>query len=148
MAVNREELIACLDDLIETCREGERGFRMAAEQMKEAGLKSYFERCSSQRAQFANELRAEVRQLGAEASQSGSVTGAFHRGWMNLESALTGGEVAIVSECEWGEDAALRNYERVLKQNLPPSVLPVVKYQYSQIKLNHSRIRDLEQRAA
>jgi len=148
MAVNRDELIACLNDLIETCRDGERGFRSAADNVKNDGLKSYFGRCSTQRAQFANELQAEVRQLGGEATEGGSVTGAFHRGWMNLRMALSGGDDAIISECEWGEDAALRNYERVLKQNLPPNVLPVVKHQYTQIKQTHNHIRDLEQRAA
>ena len=148
MAVNREELITCLNDLIETCRDSEKGFLAAAENITNDNLKSYFRRCSSQRAQFASELRAEVRQLGGSAEESGSISGLFHRGWMNLKSAVTGGDEPIISECEWGEDSALRNYERVLKQNLPPNVLPVVKHQYTQIKQTHNRIRDLEKKAA
>jgi uncharacterized protein (TIGR02284 family) len=148
MAVNREELIACLNDLIETCRDGENGFRSAADHVRNEDLKSYFRRCSYQRAQFANELQAEVRQLHGDATQTGSVTGAFHRGWMNLKSVISGGDTSIISECEWGEDSALRNYERVLKQNLPPNVLPVVKHQYTEIKETHNRIRLLEQKAA
>src|SRR5437762_64350 len=134
MAVNREELILCLNDLIETCRDGEQGFNIASENVKEEGLKTYFRRCSNQRAQFASELQAEVRQLGGDPAETGSVSGTFHRGWMNLRMAIDGGDASIVSECEWGEDAALHNYERVLKQNLPPNVLPVVKHQYTQIK--------------
>jgi len=149
MAVNREELITCLNDLIETCRDGEKGFTAAAENLTNDSLKAYFRRCSSQRAQFASELQAEVRQLGGTAAEnSGSVSGLFHRGWMNIKSAISGGDESILSECEWGEDSALRNYERVLKQNLPPNVLPVVKHQYTQIKEAHNRIRDLEKRAA
>jgi hypothetical protein len=31
MAVNREELLECLNDLIETCRDGQHGFQTAAE---------------------------------------------------------------------------------------------------------------------
>src|SRR5581483_3343444 len=130
MAVNREELITCLNDLIESCRDSEKGFLAAAENISNESLKNYFRRCSSQRAQFAAELGAEVRQLGGNAEQSGSVSGMFHRGWMNLKAAVSGGDESIISECEWGEDSALRNYERVLKQNLPPNVLPVVKHQY------------------
>jgi len=147
MAVNREELIACLNDLIETSRDGEKGFRTAAESVKDENLKTYFRRCSLQRAQFASELQAEVRQLGGDPSEGGSVSGAFHRGWMNIKSAITGGDEDILSECEWGEDSALRNYERVLKQNLPPNVLPVVKHQYTEIKEAHNRIRNLEKAA-
>jgi uncharacterized protein (TIGR02284 family) len=147
MAVNREELIACLNDLIETCRDGEQGFRAAAEDVADSNLKAFFRRCSYQRAQFASELQAEVRSLGGDATTSGSVSGAFHRGWMNIKSAVTGGDDSIVSECEWGEDAALKNYERVLKQNLPPNVLPVVKHQYTQIKDTHNRLHHRDKAA-
>ena len=44
-------------------------------------------------------------------------------------------------------DAAIENYQRVLKQNLPPNVLPVVKHQFTEIKRSHDRIRDLEEAA-
>ena len=147
MAVNREELIASLNDLIETCRDGDKGFQAAAENAQNEGLKGLFRRCAYQRAQFASELQAEVRQLGGDATESGSVSGAFHRGWMNIKSAILSGDDSITSECEWGEDAALKNYERVLKQNLPPNVLPVVKHQYTQIKDSHNRLHNLDKAA-
>jgi len=148
MAVNREELIECLNDLIETCRDGESGFQTAADHVKDANLKTLFKDCSIQRAQFASELESEVRQLGGTPSKTGSVSAAFHRGWMNLKSIVTGGsDSAIVAECERGEDAAVENYQRVLKNNLPPNVLPVVKHQFTEIKRSHDRIRDLEKAA-
>ena len=148
MAVNREEIILCLNDLIETSRDAEKGFRTAAEHVTNDNLKEYFHRCSYQRAQFASELQSEVRNLGGKIGDGGSVSGILHRGWMNLKAAITGGDESILSECEWGEESALRNYERVLKQNLPPNVLPVVKHQYTQIKDARNRVRDLEKRAA
>ena len=118
MAVNREELIECLNDLIQTCRDGENGFQTAADHVKDRSLKELFNDCSVQRAQFASELESEVRQLGGSPAKSGSVSAAFHRGWMNIKSIVTGGsDDAIVAECERGEDAALENYQRVLKQN-------------------------------
>ena len=64
MAVNREELIECLNDLIETCRDGENGFRTASEHVKDQDLTRFFTLCSQQRAQFVSELQSEVRQLG------------------------------------------------------------------------------------
>jgi uncharacterized protein (TIGR02284 family) len=148
MAVNREELIECLNDLIETCRDGENGFQTAADHVKDAELKKFFCQLSEQRAQFASELQSEVRQLGGTPSQSGSVSAAFHRGWMNIKSIVTGGsDDAIIAECERGEDAAIQNYQRILKQNLPPNVLPVAKHQFSEIKKTHDHIRDLERAA-
>ena len=148
MAVNREELIEYLNDLIETCRDGENGFQTAAKHVKDPELKKFFSQSSDQRAQFASELQSEVRQLGGIPAKAGSVSAAFHRGWMNIKSIVMGGsDDAIVAECERGEDAAVENYQRVLKLNLPPNVLPVVKHQFTEIKRSHDRIRDLERAA-
>ncbi|PYS30081.1 MAG: aldehyde dehydrogenase [Acidobacteria bacterium] len=147
MAVNREELIECLNGLIEICRDSEKGFQTAADHVKEPELKKFFNQHSQQRAQFASELQAEVRQMGGTA-EGGSVSAALHRGWLNIKAVVAGGSpYAIVAECEQGEDAALVNYERVLKQNLPPNVLPVVKHQYTEIKRTHERLREWEQAA-
>lgn len=149
MAVNRGELIECLNDLIQTCRDGENGFQTAADHVTDSDLKQSFSECSVQRAQFASELESEVRQLGGSPTTTGSVSAAFHRGWMNIKAIVTGGnDDAIVAECERGEDAAVENYQRVLKQNLPPNVLPVAKHQFTEIKRSHDRIRDLKKKAA
>jgi uncharacterized protein (TIGR02284 family) len=148
MAVNRDELIRGLNDLIEICHDSENGFRTAAEHVKNSGLRKLFSEYSIQRAQFSSELESEVRQLGGKPPTTGSVSAAFHRGWMNIKSVVTGGsDHAIVAECERGEDAAVENYQRVLKNNLPPNVLPVVKHQFTEIKRAHDRIRDLDKAA-
>jgi uncharacterized protein (TIGR02284 family) len=148
MAVNRDEIIECLNDLIETCRDAENGFQTAAEHVKNPDLKSLFNERSVQRAQFASELEAEVRQLGGTPAKRGTVSGALHGGWMNVKSILAGrSDTAIIAECERREEAAVENYQRVLKQNLPPNVLPVVKHQFTEIKRAHDRIRDLEEAA-
>src|SRR5207244_4208009 len=120
----------------------------AADHIRDPDLKMLFRQWSIQRAQFASELEGEVRQLGGTPAKTGSVSAAFHRGWMNIKSIVTGGsDEAIIDECERGEDTALENYQRVLKNNLPPNVLPVVKHQFTEIKRSHDRIRDLEQAA-
>jgi len=148
MAVNREELIECLNDLIETCRDGEHGFQTAADHVQNAELKKLFTQRSQQRAQFAAELQSEVRQLGGRPAERGSVSAVFHRGWINMKSLVSGrSDDAIIAECERGEDAGLENYQRVLKQNLPPNVLPVVKHQFTEIKRSHDRIRELTRAA-
>lgn len=152
MAVNRAELIECLNDLIQTCRDGESGFQSAADHVKDPELRRLFSACSVQRAQFASELASEVRQLGGTPAKMGSVSAAFHRGWMNIRSIVTGRsdaaiDNAIIGECERGEDAAVENYQRVLKQNLPPNVLPVAKHQFTEVKRSHDRIRGLDKAA-
>jgi uncharacterized protein (TIGR02284 family) len=128
------------------CYDGEEGFRTAAEHVKDGQLKQFFADCSANRARFASELKEEVSILGGDPVARGSVTAVLHRGWMNIKSMVTGGsDRAIVAECERGEDAAKAAYQEVLKQNLPPNVLPLVKHQFTEIKRTHDRVRDLEQ---
>src|SRR5437763_1832810 len=105
MALNREELLECLNHLIQTCRDGENGFQTAADHVKDHDLKSLFKEYSVQRAQFASELESEVRQLGGTPAEYGSVSATFHRGWINIKSIVTGDD-AIAAACVRGDEAA------------------------------------------
>jgi uncharacterized protein (TIGR02284 family) len=142
MAVSREGLLECLNDLIQTCRDGESGFQTAAGRANDPALRKFFADRSVQRAQFASELESEVRQLGGTPAKTGSVSAGFRRAWIKLKSVVTG-DGAVVAECKRSEESAIEDYQRVLRNNLPPSVLPVVKHQFTEIKRSLDRMRDL-----
>ena len=144
MASNAQ-VIATLNGLIQTCRDGEEGFRTAAEGVRNPELKELFHGYARQRAGFASELEDEVRRLGGEPAEGGSVTGSVHRGWMGLKAALTGeDERAILGECERGEDSALAAYRAALGVDLPSSVRSMVERQFAEVKEAHQRIRNLD----
>jgi uncharacterized protein (TIGR02284 family) len=68
----------------------------------------------------------------------------LHRGWINLKSAITGGdEHAILAECERGEDSAVEEYKKALDDGLSPSAQEVVARQFAEIKAAHDRIKSL-----
>jgi uncharacterized protein (TIGR02284 family) len=148
MASRNDEVIGNLNDLIETCKDGEQGFRAAAEAIGEEGddeLRTLFNTYAQQRARFAAELQNEVLRRGGDPAEAGHVTGAFHRGWMNIKSLVTGRDApAIIAEAERGEDAAMRNYEQALKQDLPADLLAIVDAQYQEVRQAHDRVRSLE----
>jgi uncharacterized protein (TIGR02284 family) len=148
MAEKNTEVIDHLNDLVETCKDGEKGYRDAAEAIAEEGdaeLRTLFNTYAQQRARFAAELQNEVLRRGGDPAKSGHVSGALHRGWMNLKAAVTGkDEASIIAECENGEHAAMRNYENVLKQNLPSDILAIAETQYAEIRQAHDRIVSLE----
>src|SRR5215469_6148632 len=149
MAVNRAELIDSLNELIQTCLDAESGFQAAADRVKDPELKELFEKRSIQRAQFAHELASEVRNLGGTPLKSDTAPAALHRGLINVKSIVTEvREYAIIAECALREDAAVETYQHVLKQNLPPNVLPVAKHQFTEIKRSHERIHGLQEKAA
>lgn len=144
MASN-EEVIRTLNNLIETCRDGEQGFKTAAGGVRGAELKELFHDYARQRAAFVGELQDEVRRMGGEPEESGSASAAIHRGWMGLKAALTGGDDnAVVGECERGEDAALASYRAALGTDMPASARSMVERQFAEVKEAHERVRNLE----
>lgn len=145
MTTDNDNLITTLNNLIETCKDGENGFRAAADGVKNSDLKTLFLTYSQQRAQFAAELQGEVRTLGGDPEQTGSVAATLHRGWINIKATVTDeDEGAVISECERGEDSAVRNYQDALNENLPANVLSTIQRQYAAVKEAHDRIRALE----
>ena len=144
MASN-DEVISTLNGLIETCRDGQNGFKAAAEGVQNSELKTLFYSYSQQRAQFVGQLQDEVRRLGGDPENSGSVAASLHRGWIDIKSAVTGGDDnSIISECERGEDSAVRVYSDALGKDMPAGVRPVVERQFASVKQAHDRIRSLE----
>lgn len=137
--------ISVLNGLIETCKDGEQGFRTSAEKVKDASLKSLFSKYASQRAGFVQELTAAVTQLGGDPAQSGHIAGTLHRGWINLKEAFARDEDrAIVNEAESGEDTAMKAYKEALASTLPSNVAGLVQKQYAGVQEAHNTIRDLK----
>jgi uncharacterized protein (TIGR02284 family) len=142
--MSNADVISCLNGLIETCKDGEEGFREAAGSVERNDLKSLFAEFSLQRAQFAGVLQELVRSLGGDPESEGSISGALHRGWIDLKSALTGkDEQAILNECERGEDSAKKNYADAMEKNLPANILDIVQQQSQAILAAHNRVRAL-----
>lgn len=145
MAIENDDVISTLNGLIETCKDGQNGFRTAAEGVKNRELTTLFNTYSQQRARFAADLQNKVRKLGGDPENTGSTAAAMHRGWINIKSAVTGeDEGAVIAECERGEDSAVKSYEDALNQDLPADVAATVRDQFTQVKEAHDRIRSLE----
>ena len=139
-----EAVISTLNGLIETCRDGAEGFRTAAEGVKSAELRELFHAYARQRAGFAGELQDEVRRLGGEPEQTGSLVATLHRGWMGLRAALEGDDDrAVVGECERGEAVALETYRSALNIDLPANVRAMVERQFAEVKEAHHLIANL-----
>lgn len=140
----KKEIISTIDNLIETLKDGQEGFKQAAEAVKNEQLKVVFADYSQQRSRFLKELQSEVESLGAEPEQSSSAAGAMHRAWIGLKSAISGGdEHAILAECERGEDSAVDEYKKALDDDLSPSLREIVSRQYRDVKAAHDQIRTL-----
>lgn len=134
-----------LHHLIDLCRDGERGFRAAADHVSDPTLKSLFTDLATQRKRFAEELQPHMQRLGGPPDAEGTSAGALHRHWMVLKGLVPGRhDHHIVAEAERGEHAALDAYDDALNGPLPPTATEVVESQREAILKADDRIRSVD----
>ncbi|MBI6855292.1 PA2169 family four-helix-bundle protein [Pseudomonas lijiangensis] len=144
----KKESIDLLNDLIETSKDGQKGFETSAEDLKNPALKSFFVRRAEQCSVAVSELQAEVRAQGGEPETGSSAAGTLHRIWVDLKSALTGkSDEAILNEVERGEDHALKAYKEALQKanekQLPASVTALIRKQLDGTQSTHDSVKSL-----
>lgn len=141
---SNNDVISTINGLIETCKDGQQGYKNAAEGVESSDLKTLFYEFDQQRSEFAGQLQMLVRELGGDPENSGSFTAALHRGWMDIKSVVTGkDEGAILNECERGEDVAKNTYKEALEQSLPANVASIVQTQYTAVQAAHDKVKAL-----
>ncbi len=144
IADDRKALIRTLNKLIETCKDGEAGFKVCAEDIKRPDIKQLFTQRSRQCAEAAEELQRAVLEFGGQPEDSTSIGADLHRRWVDLKSLVTGkDEATILNEAERGEDVAKERYSEALSQDLPTDIRAIVQRQYEGVLRNHDEVRAL-----
>lgn len=139
-----DDAIDALNNLLEICRDGEYGFTESAEHTKTQEVKSVFLQRAGDCRSAATELQQLILEMGGEPEEGGTVGGALHRGWVAVKGSLSGySDIDMLEECERGEDVALAQYRKALKQNLPMQAKVVVERQAQGTQKNHDQIRDM-----
>ena len=139
-------LMDTLNTLIETSRDGDKGFTACADDAKDVALRTYFTRCATRCRESVQTLDRIVKHYGGTPEQAGSIAGSINRAWLNLRAAMSNNsDLAVLEECERAEDVALKAYTRALEQDLPADVRPVIKAQRDGVQENHDRVRAMRE---
>ena len=142
--MDKDNVISTLNDLIETCKDGEQGFRTCAEDISDAQMKTFFTSRAQTCTDAAAELQEMVISLGGDPETRGSASGSMHRRWVDIKTAITGkSDEAILNECERGEDVAVKSYRNALEKELPPDIRAMVEKQYQGVLRNHDQVKAL-----
>lgn len=142
------DVISTLNDLIETCKDGEEGFKTCAEDISDAQYRQPFLTLAAGCAASAQELTGLVLARGGDPETGSSLSGTLHRRWVDIKSAIMGkDDEAILNECERGEDVAVKSYRRALEKALPADVKAVVERQFQGVLQNHDLVKSMRDRA-
>lgn len=135
-------------DLVETLKDGERGFQSAAEKLRDSDHPQWadtLQRLSEQRAGFRREIVGLGHDYGDDVDESPSAGGALHRGWIALKDALTGDDAGgVLGAAVTGEDHAVSEYEKALEQDLSAGFRDVVSRQHTAVVDARNEVKALK----
>lgn len=146
--MDNRDIIDTLNALVENAKDGEYGFQTSAEHVKSSSLRDVLTRRAADCRVAATELQSLVKTLGGTPEKDGTASGALHRGWVAVKGTLSGySDLAVLEECERGEDAAVGRYRKALEKDLPVDVRALVQRQADGAKRNHDEIHRLRDQA-
>ncbi|WBL22700.1 ferritin-like domain-containing protein [Zunongwangia sp. HRR-M8] len=141
-----EEVSEKLNELLEKNYDAEKGYKFAAENVKNDKLKSFFTERAQERYDFGHELKSEIRNYGEVPDKGSSLAGDAHRTWMNLKTAFSGNkEEAVLEEAIRGEKVAVEEYQKILDDtNVPASTQNILLKQKNSIVASLNEVKSLE----
>jgi uncharacterized protein (TIGR02284 family) len=147
MASN-DKIIDLLNDLIRINHDRIVGYEKAVEELEDedADLRTLFHRYTQESRQFLSELTHEVTRLGGEPAEGTTNSGKIYRVWMDVKAVVTGKDrKTILSNCEFGEDAAQKAYDMALNNDitLETPLRELLITQKAQLKVGHDEIKRL-----
>lgn len=146
MSVNKED--STLNGLIAASLDSADGYRTAAEQADNPELQQIFQKRATERQQVAVDLQTEMRRLGKEPEDDGTILAAIHRAYIDLRSAVIGNdELAIVNEVERGEFYINGKFEdAIMEEQLHPTTKSVIKTAYQSVQIGRNQMAELKER--
>ena len=149
MTTNHE--VSKLDDLIVTTIDSARGYEHSAKHADAGRFQKFFADMADERLRVVEALSAKSRELGGTPAEYGSVAATVHRRVEDLRRVLGGGDEAILSEIERGEDYLKEEFDRVLEdERMSAGALGVVRECYTSVLKGHDttkKLRDALQNA-
>jgi len=138
--------ISTLNTLIKTTIDSIEGFETSAEQSDQGRFASMFRDFAGDRRRVVADLQQEVRGLGGDPEDNGSVAGAAHRAFLTLKDAVASrDDRAVIEEVERGEDYLKQKYETALESgDLSASARAVVERAYQSVRAGHDRVSGLK----
>ena len=135
-----------LNTLLATLTDSINGYRDSAEDVQNSSFRQLFLDSAEERSRVAEDLRAEVRRLGGDPNDDGSVMGKSHQMFLDLKAAVTGrDDKAIINEVERGEDYLKEKFETALNSgHLSGESRQVVERVFQSVRKGHDQVSSIK----
>lgn len=143
---HNEKLVEVLNDLIRINNDRITGYEKATNETKDidVDLKAVFHKMANDSKEYVTQLSNEVAKLGGEIATGTTTSGKIYRMWMDIKATFTGKDrLAVLENCEFGEDAAQRAYEEALSSDaeVPADVRQLITNQKASLRTAHDLIK-------
>lgn len=143
---NNDSLIEVLNDLVKINNDRITGYEKAAEEAsaEDVDLKSIFTKMANDSRGNVRELSELIEKTGGDVSRETTVPGKIYRAWMDVKAVITGKDrKAILSSCEFGEDAAQKAYDAALASDaeIDAESRQLIMSQKTALKESHNMIK-------
>ncbi|MEJ0104861.1 MAG: PA2169 family four-helix-bundle protein [Bacteroidota bacterium] len=82
--------------------------------------------------------------MGGSIDSGTSISGKIYRTWMDVKAVFSGHDRhTVLSNCEFGEDAAQKAYKEALKESLPAYLANIISEQQTSLRTSHDEIKSL-----
>ncbi|MDD2987538.1 MAG: PA2169 family four-helix-bundle protein [Zoogloea sp.] len=143
-AVDPDELVKTLNELLMMSRDGDEGFRHASEHAKTPTISAVLLRRAADCRTAVVELQVEIERLGGAPVEHGSVSAALHRGWTTLKTVFTTEDDKLVlDECIRAEKDALDAFTEAIEKPMPSSLRALVMRELEGVRRNHAEMQRL-----
>lgn len=143
--MQQQEILAeVLSDLVKINNDRVEGYEQSIEATDDVDLKALFQRMIDDSRRYASQLYDELVALGEQRRFGTTAAGKLYRTWMDIKTAFTGHDRhAILSFCEYGEDAAQRAYSTALRSDIamPYRIRELIANQQKALRNDHDIIK-------
>ena len=139
--------IKVLNSLIETTIDSVDGYRHSAQEATNSRFSAAFLERASEREEIVSKLRDQVRRLGGEPADDGTVLASAHRAFLSLRDKVTGtDDESVIAEVDHGESYLNGKWETALQDNdLSVETRSLIQQCYSSVREGRDTFRRLHE---
>lgn len=142
--------ISVLNGLIATTLDSVDGYRRAAEEASSSRFTSDFLSRATEREQVVRQLQNEVRRLGGNPEDDGTVLAAAHRAFLTIRDRATGSDdAAVIAEVDHGESYLRGKWEAALKEgDISPETRTLITQSWDSVREGQEKWRAVHENIA